>query len=470
MARRPRAVRRTRSARGALRHPMASHQPATRRVGFPAGPTARSSACSTSASQPVVDLVHYGLPAWIDGAYLNPDYPEFVAEYASRVAERFRGRIHTYTPLNEPRVTAWYCGRLGWWPPVRAQLARVRAGHARRVPGHRANGRAPARRRSGDRRRARRRDRPVRGGVARPRMPRPRVRQEIVFLALDLVSGRVRRGHPLFDWLLAHGASCRRPRMVRGHARCARRDRHQPVSAVFAEATGRRRGADCASACATQRGHRRAAGGAVLAALSPAALHQRDGLGRLGRAASRLARRLGARDGARAGARRAARRLHVVAAVRARDVGLSRGPQGAARLPAPDGALGPARRRRRRTRARAHVARGPVPRTRRRRRAEVGGWAPTSRPRPQEVRTMFRSFYLAGFECATGYNMHGEWIDQIAATEHDLHVDADYGASPTSASAPCARRSAGRWSTAAAATTSPRSSRSCAPRSTTAST
>jgi hypothetical protein len=39
---------------------------------------------------------------------------------------------------------------------------------------------------------------------------------------------------------------------------------------------------------------------------------------------------------------------------------------------------------------------------------------------------MFRSFYLAGFECATGYNMHGEWIDQIAATEHDLHCNADY--------------------------------------------
>ena len=39
---------------------------------------------------------------------------------------------------------------------------------------------------------------------------------------------------------------------------------------------------------------------------------------------------------------------------------------------------------------------------------------------------MFRSFFLAGFECATGYNMHGEWIDQIAATEHDLHVDEDY--------------------------------------------
>jgi hypothetical protein len=39
---------------------------------------------------------------------------------------------------------------------------------------------------------------------------------------------------------------------------------------------------------------------------------------------------------------------------------------------------------------------------------------------------MLRSFYLAGFECATGYNMHGEWIDQIAATQHDLHVQGDY--------------------------------------------
>lgn len=39
---------------------------------------------------------------------------------------------------------------------------------------------------------------------------------------------------------------------------------------------------------------------------------------------------------------------------------------------------------------------------------------------------MFRSFYLAGFECATGYNMHGQWIDQVAATEHDIHVDSDY--------------------------------------------
>lgn len=39
---------------------------------------------------------------------------------------------------------------------------------------------------------------------------------------------------------------------------------------------------------------------------------------------------------------------------------------------------------------------------------------------------MFNSFFLAGFECATGYNRHGEWIDQVAATHHDLCADEDY--------------------------------------------
>jgi hypothetical protein len=39
---------------------------------------------------------------------------------------------------------------------------------------------------------------------------------------------------------------------------------------------------------------------------------------------------------------------------------------------------------------------------------------------------MFKSFFFAGFECATGYNEKGEWIDQISATWHDQHADEDY--------------------------------------------
>ena len=39
---------------------------------------------------------------------------------------------------------------------------------------------------------------------------------------------------------------------------------------------------------------------------------------------------------------------------------------------------------------------------------------------------MFRSYYMAGFECATGYNANREWIDQVQATQHDELVDLDY--------------------------------------------
>jgi hypothetical protein len=39
---------------------------------------------------------------------------------------------------------------------------------------------------------------------------------------------------------------------------------------------------------------------------------------------------------------------------------------------------------------------------------------------------MFRSFFIAGFECATGFNARGDWIDQVSATHHDKHADEDY--------------------------------------------
>jgi len=39
---------------------------------------------------------------------------------------------------------------------------------------------------------------------------------------------------------------------------------------------------------------------------------------------------------------------------------------------------------------------------------------------------MFRSFFSAGFEGSTGINRHGEWIDQISATQHDRFLVEDY--------------------------------------------
>ncbi len=156
--------------------------------------------------EPIIDLVHYGLPAWIEGAYLNRDFSSYMADYAARLAERLRGRVFAYTPLNEPRITAWYCGRLGWWPPHRRGwrgFVAVMLGACRGIV---ETARAL--------------------GAVDPETVMAHVdatdlyvsglpefeaeahhRQEIVFLALDLVSGRVRPGHSLWSWLITHGAT-----------------------------------------------------------------------------------------------------------------------------------------------------------------------------------------------------------------------------------------------------------------------
>jgi beta-glucosidase/6-phospho-beta-glucosidase/beta-galactosidase len=155
---------------------------------------------------PIVDLVHYGLPGWMDGAFLNPEFPDRMAEYASRLAERFQGRIRWYTPLNEPRITGWYTGKLGWWPPYRR-------GWSGFVPVMVA----------------------IAKGIVKtsqalreldPEMvlvhvdatdvyesPDPTLadevtrRQEIGFLALDLAAGKVDEAHALRSWLRRNGAS-----------------------------------------------------------------------------------------------------------------------------------------------------------------------------------------------------------------------------------------------------------------------
>src|SRR5205085_2322973 len=103
-------------------------------------------------------------------------------------------------------VTAWYCGKLGWWPPnrrgwrgfVEVMLAICRGivltvealecvdsdilpVHVDATDLYETS------------------DTSLQIEADR--------RQEIVFLALDLISGRVDDTHPLRSWLLRHGAS-----------------------------------------------------------------------------------------------------------------------------------------------------------------------------------------------------------------------------------------------------------------------
>jgi len=66
---------------------------------------------------PIVDLVHYGTPLWMEASFLDPDYPQYVANYAHAFAMRYGELVRFYTPLNEPTVNAEYSGYHGQWPP-----------------------------------------------------------------------------------------------------------------------------------------------------------------------------------------------------------------------------------------------------------------------------------------------------------------------------------------------------------------
>jgi beta-glucosidase/6-phospho-beta-glucosidase/beta-galactosidase len=66
---------------------------------------------------PIIDLMHYGCPLWLECEFANPDYPARVAEYAARFAERYE-TVRFYTPMNEPLLNAMYCGEDGRWPPA----------------------------------------------------------------------------------------------------------------------------------------------------------------------------------------------------------------------------------------------------------------------------------------------------------------------------------------------------------------
>jgi beta-glucosidase len=66
---------------------------------------------------PILDLVHYGTPLWLENGFVSANYPRYVAEYAHAVTARYKSLVRYYTPLNEPMVNADFCGRKAEWPP-----------------------------------------------------------------------------------------------------------------------------------------------------------------------------------------------------------------------------------------------------------------------------------------------------------------------------------------------------------------
>src|SRR5215207_6969590 len=132
-----------------------------------------------------------------------------------------------------------------------------------------------------------------------------------------------------------------RPRLVsRARDRVARR-RAEPLPDVHAEAAPARRRRAAADTDALFIGRPRVAPRpALLRTLRRAAFPLRDGVRRLARPPARLARRLCRGHPRAAPGGRSGLRLHVVAALRPRRLGLPPGPAAASGLPPADGPLG----------------------------------------------------------------------------------------------------------------------------------
>ena len=67
--------------------------------------------------RPIVDLLHYGTPLWIEREFAHPDFPSSFEEFAARAAERYADIATDYTPVNEPMLHARFSGEIGYWPP-----------------------------------------------------------------------------------------------------------------------------------------------------------------------------------------------------------------------------------------------------------------------------------------------------------------------------------------------------------------
>ncbi|HKP70910.1 MAG TPA: family 1 glycosylhydrolase [Pyrinomonadaceae bacterium] len=155
---------------------------------------------------PIIDLMHYGCPFWLEREFANKNYPQYVADYAAAFAERYKNLITWYTPLNEPIINALMCGLRGLWPPylkgdkgyirIMLQLARgivktVKALKAIDPMSVMVHVEAAGLTRT------------VREDLAAI----AREEQFRGYLCFDLISGRLTHDHLLFSWLVRNGVS-----------------------------------------------------------------------------------------------------------------------------------------------------------------------------------------------------------------------------------------------------------------------
>lgn len=175
----------------------------------PRAPHQVDGACDTRLSRlrelgvsPIAGLLHHGSgPRYT--SLLDPSFPHLFARYAGAVARRYPW-ITDYTPINEPLTTARFSGLYGHWYPHRsdgASFVRILLNQARAtVLAMRAIRRVVPE--------ARLIQTDDCGSAFGTPMTAPQAafERERKWLGWDLLAGRVGPGHPLYAWLIAHGA------------------------------------------------------------------------------------------------------------------------------------------------------------------------------------------------------------------------------------------------------------------------
>jgi beta-glucosidase len=155
---------------------------------------------------PILDLMHYGTPLWLENSFINPRYPQHVAEYTAAVVERYKSLVHFYTPLNEPMVNADMCGHRAEWPPylhgvdgyVKLTLALAK-GIVLTMQAIQATDPEAMTVQVEALWHTFTRDPSLNPSVAH--------RNALQYLCFDLVTGLVRVDHPLLSFLLSHGTT-----------------------------------------------------------------------------------------------------------------------------------------------------------------------------------------------------------------------------------------------------------------------
>ncbi len=151
--------------------------------------------------EPIAGLIHHGSgPAGTD--LLDPHFPEKLASYARRLAERFP-HLRRFTPVNEPQTTARFSALYGHWYPhtrsfagyARALVNQVKASvlSMRAIRSVRPDAQFITTEDAG------------KTWSTEPLRELCDEREARRWMGIDLLCGRVRRGHPMFAFLSANG-------------------------------------------------------------------------------------------------------------------------------------------------------------------------------------------------------------------------------------------------------------------------